>query len=119
MDEVFDFELAEETQEESKSCNCREELKTTEQEGDTTKKGGKAKNNTWSDVVNGLKRDDELEITNSGESGSEREMFDSIVIFDSDTPNGMRAKQRRRHRKMHQHRESKGGKKGHMRRQAD
>ena len=54
---------------------------------------------TWSDVVKGLKKDDELETTISGKSGNESEIVDSNKWVDSDEPNFMKAKQTRRYPK--------------------
>ena len=62
-DAKFDFGLVEEVEggsaQEAKSghggSNRREELKSTEQEGDEAKKGEKAKTKTYSHVVKGLK----------------------------------------------------------------
>ena len=77
-DEEFDFGSVEEVEggsvKEAKNSyrgiNQSEELESAEEGGDETKKGEKFKTKTWSDVVKGLKTEDELETTNSDESGN-------------------------------------------------
>ena len=49
--------------------------------GDEANKGEKAKTETWSDVVKGLKTKDELETANSDESGNRSEAADSVRMF--------------------------------------
>ena len=67
-DEELDFMSAKESKGENRGANCRGEPKTAEQGGDNAKKGEKANRKTWSDVVKGLKTEDELETANSVES---------------------------------------------------
>ena len=64
-------------------------------------------------MVNVLNAEDELETSNSGESGIESEAIDSIEKFDSDMPNQLRVKRRKGQQKGRQHHDSKGTKKGH------
>ena len=117
--EEFDFRPAEEAEEENRGRNRKEEPKTAEQRGNTTKKGVKAKTKTWCDVVKGLKIEDELETTNSDVSGIGSEVTDSIEMFDSDITNRLRAKRRKGHQKRRQHCYSKRAEKGHISKQAD
>ena len=51
----------------------------------------KDKTRMWSDVVKGLKIEDELETTNSDKSGNESEAVDSVEQFDSEEPNHLKA----------------------------
>ena len=118
-DEEFDFGPVEEAEEENRGRNRKKEPKTAGQGGDTSKKGGKDKIKTCSDVVKGLETKDELETANSDESGIELEEFGSIGMFDSEITNRLMAKRRKGRRKSHQQRDSKGVKKGHMSIQAD
>ena len=53
----------------------------------------------WSDVVKGLKIEEELETTNSDKSGNESELTDSVEYFDSEEPDHLKDKQTRGHRK--------------------
>ena len=76
-DEEFDFGPTEEAEEENRGRNRKKEPKIAGQGGDTSKKGGKAKIKTCSDVVKGLETKDELAKANSGENNRESEMFDS------------------------------------------
>ena len=62
-DEEFDFGPTEEAEEENRGRNRKKEPKIAGHGGDTTKKGGKAEIKTWSDVVKGLKTEDELQTT--------------------------------------------------------
>ena len=110
---------AEEAEKENRGRNRKEEPKTAEQRGNTTKKGVKAKTKTWFDVVKGLKIEDELETTNSDVSGIGSEVTDSIEMFDSDITNRLRAKRRKGHQKRRQHCYSKRAEKGHISKQAD
>ena len=64
----------------------------TKQRGVKAKKGRKAKTKTWSNVVKGLKKIEELETTNSDKSGNGSETTDSAEQFDSDKPNRSKAK---------------------------
>ena len=64
-------------------------------------------------MVNVLNAEDELETSNSGESGIESEATDSIEKFDSYMPNQLRVKRRKGQQKGRQHHDSKGAKKGH------
>ena len=89
MDGEFDFEPAEEAEGRIKGHNRRKESQTAESGGDKTK------TKRWSKVVKGLKTEDELETTNSDERGIESELFDSIKMFDLDTPNQRKAKRRK------------------------
>ena len=107
LDDEFGFEPAKEAEERSKYHNSMEELKVTKTWRD------KVKYKTWSDVVKGLGIEDELETTNSIESEIESEMFDS------DSPNQLRAKRRKGQRSMHLHCNSKRAEKGQRSRQAD
>ena len=66
----------------------------TEQGGDKAKKGREAMTKTWSDVVKGLKIEDELETTNSDKSGDESETTDLVQMFDSETPNQLKDKRK-------------------------
>ena len=59
MDEEFDFRLAEETEEDSKGRDHREEPRIAESGGD------KAKTKTWSDVIKGLKTNEESKMVDS------------------------------------------------------
>ena len=81
--------------------------------------GEKAKTETWSDVVKGLKTKDELETTNSDESENRSEETESVRMFDSDTLTQPRAKWKRRQQKKRQHRDNKEAEKGHVSKQAD
>ena len=101
------------------SINRRKEPKSVEHGGDEANKGEKAKTKTWSEVVKGLWIEDELKTTNSNESGNKSETTDSVRMFDSETPNQLKAMQRKGQYKRHQYHNSKGAKKGRMSRQAD
>ena len=105
-DEEFDFDFrpAEEA-EGSKDRNFTEKPKITEEGGDEANKGQKTK--------------DELETTNSVEREIESDMFDSIGMFDSDTPNQLRAKRRKGQRRTRQHHNNERAVKGRVSRQAD
>ena len=54
----------------------------------------KAKTKTCSDVVKGLKIEDELETTNSDKSRNELEIADLVEQFDSEKPNHVKAEVR-------------------------
>ena len=69
-------------------------------------------------MIKGLKTEDELETTNSEESGIESETPDSVGMFDSETLNQLKAKRRKGQRKRRQHRDSKGAEKGRTSKQA-
>ena len=118
-DEEFDFGSTEEAEDEHGGNNQRNESEPAEQGGDEAKKGKKAKNKTWSDVVKGLKIEDKLETTNSYKSGNESETAGSVRMFDSETPNHLEAKQKKWQRKRRQHRGNKGAQKGCTSKQAD
>ena len=118
-DEEFDFGPAEEAEEENRGRNRKKESKIARQGGDIAKKGVKAKTKTWSNVLKGLKTEDELKIANSGESAIQSKVTDSIEMFDSDITNRLRAKRRKGQQKRRQNRNSKGAEKGHTSRQAD
>ena len=96
-----------------------EDRESAEQGGDEAKKGEKAKTKTWSDVVKGLKTEDELETTNSDESENELERADSVRLFDLETPNQPKATRRKGQRKRRQYRDNKGVEKGRTSRKAD
>ena len=49
----------------------------------------------WSDVVKGLKIEDELETTKSDKSGIGSETADSVEQFDSEEPKQLKAKRMR------------------------
>ena len=55
----------------------------------------KARTKTWLDVVKGLKKEEELETSNSDKSRNKSETFDSVKLYDSDKPNHMTAKRTR------------------------
>ena len=74
--------------------------------GGKSKKGREDKTKTWSDVVKGLTKVDELETTNSDKSGN------GLETADSDEPNNLKAKRTKRQPKRRQHRDSKGAEKG-------
>ena len=57
--------------------------------------GEKAKTETWSDVVKGLKTKDELETTNSDVNGNRSAAADSVQMFDSETLNQLKAMRRK------------------------
>ena len=75
-------------------------------------KGEKAKTETWSDLVKGLKTKDELKIANSNERENQSEKADSVWRFDSEMPNQLKAKPKKGQQKRHQHRDSKEAGKG-------
>ena len=66
-----------------------------EYRGDEANKGEKAKSKTWSDVVKGLKIEDELETSNSDKSGDELETTNSVRMFDLETMNQLKAKRKK------------------------
>ena len=65
----------------------KKEQKPAEHGGDDANKGKKANTKTWSDMVKGLKTEDELETANSDETKNRSETADSFHMFDSETPN--------------------------------
>ena len=67
LDEDFDFGSVVEAEGEERGGNCREEPKTAKLGGDKAKKGEKAKTKTWSDVVKGLKKENESKVADSVE----------------------------------------------------
>ena len=75
------------------------EPKLVKKRGGKAKKAEKTKTQTWSEVVTGLKIEDELETTNSDKSKNESEAPDLEEVFDSKEPNQVKAKQTRRQRK--------------------
>ena len=94
-DDEFDLGLAEgakdRSAEESVSkrggSNRKKEQKLVEHGEDEANKGEKAITKTWSDMVKGLKTEDELETANSDETKNRSETADSFHMFDSETPN--------------------------------
>ena len=60
-----------------------------------------------------------METTNLVEREIESEEFDSIEMFQSDTPNQLMAMRKKGQQRMHQHRNNGRAKKGRMSRQAD
>ena len=86
---------------------------------DEANKGEKAKTETWSDVVKGLKTKDELETANSVDSGNRSEEDDSVRMFDSKTPNQLKVKQKKGQQKRREPHNSKGARKGRTSTQAD
>ena len=109
----FDFGSTEEAE----GSNRIKKLKPSDQGGDEAKKGKKAK--TWLDVVKGLKIEYELETTNSDKSRDKLEIVDSVWMFDSETPNQLRAKRKKGQQKRRQHRDNKEAGKGRTSIQAD
>ena len=97
----------------------KKELKPAKHGGDEANKGEKAKTETWYNVVKAVKTKDELEIANSNESGNRSEAANSVRMFDSGTPNQLKAKRKKGQQKRHQHRDNKGAEKGRTSRQAD
>ena len=59
----------------------------------------KAKTRTWSNIMKGLKIEDELEIANSDKSENESEVVDSIEQFDSEESNHLKVKRTKGQRK--------------------
>ena len=102
--------MAEEAKAKYKGCNQREDTKTktTKQGEGKSKKGRKVRTQTWSDVVKGLKKEDELETSNLGTSGNGSETTNSVEQFDLDKPNLLKAKRTKGQQKRRQHRNSKG-----------
>ena len=88
-----------------------------DQGGDEAKKSQKAK--TLSDVVKGLKIEDELETANPNKSRDELETTGSVRMLDSEMLNQLKAKQKEGQQKRRQHRDNKGAGKGRTSRQAD
>ena len=112
-DEEFDFGEPAEEAEGSKDRNLTEEPKTVETGGD------KVKEKMWSDVLQDLRIEAELETANSVKSEIESDLFDSIEMFHSDTPNRLMAKRRKGQRGTHQRHGNKRAKKGQQSRQPD
>ena len=56
--------------------------------------------------------EDELETANSDKSGDESKTTDSVRMFDSETPNQLKAKRKKGQQKKRQHRDNKGARKG-------
>ena len=78
----------------------------------------KVKHQTWSDVVKGLKKEDELERTNSDKTGNgSNTRF--VEKFDSDESNHLKVKWMKGRRKRRQHHDIEGAKKGLTSRQAN
>ena len=126
-DDDFDFGSTEEAEggsaEEAESghggSNRRENPKSAEQGGDEAKKDEEAKTKSWSDVVKGLKTEDELETTNSDEGRNDSRTADLVQTFDSEMPNRLKAKQKKGQRKRRQYLDNKGAEKGRTSRQAN
>ena len=111
-DEEFNFGLVEEAEGGNTGHNRMKEPESAEQGGDEANKGEKAKTKTWSNVVKGLKPEDELEISNLDKSGNESETSDSVRMFDSEMPSETEGQAEERAANMHQHRDNKGVEKG-------
>mgnify|MGYP000586063982 CR=1 FL=1 len=86
--------MAEEAKAKYKGCNQREDTKTktTKQGEGKSKKGRKVRTQTWSDVVKGLNKDDELETANLDKSRNGSEITDSFKQIDSNKLNQLKAK---------------------------
>ena len=102
-DDEFDFGSAEEVEGSSR----RKEPKSAEHWGDEANKGENAK------------IEEELETANSDKSEDESNTANSVRMFDSETPNQLKAKRKKGQQKRHQHRDSKEAGKGRTSRQAD
>ena len=69
--------------------------------------------------MKGLKIEHEFETANSDKSEHESETVDSVQMFDSETPNQLKAKRKEGQQKRRQHREIKGDGIGRPSRQGD
>ena len=87
--------------------------------GSSRKKEPKPTKHGGDDAIKGEKTEDELETANSDESENRSQVAESVRMFDSDTLNQSRAKQKRRKQEKRQHCNSKGVVKGPVSRQAD
>ena len=114
LDDKFDFGSAEEAEGESaEECESGHKGSNRKKEPKLIKHGG-------DDTIKGKKIEDELETTNSDESGNRSEVAESVrMTFDSDMLDQPRAKGRRRLWEKRQHHNNKGAMKGLLSRQAD
>ena len=71
------------------------------------------------DVIKGEKTEDELETANSNENENRSEVAESVRMFDSDTLNQPRPKQKRSQQEKRQHCNNRRAEKGHVSRQGD
>ena len=85
-DEEFDFSSAEEAE----GSNRIKSLEPFDQEGDEAKKGKTVK--TWPDVVKDLKIEEEF---SSVKRGDKSETVNSVRMFNSKTPNQLKAKRKK------------------------
>ena len=79
----------------------------------------KTRTQTWSNVVKGLKKEDELETANSDKRGNGLKTTDSVEQFDSEESNQLKFKRSKMQQKKRQHRDIEGTDKGLTSRQAD
>ena len=87
--------------------------------GNSRRKEPKPTMHGGDDAIKGEKTEDELETANSDESENRSEVADSVQMFDSDTLNQPRPKQKKRQQEKRQHRNSKRVEEGRGSRQAD
>ena len=110
---------AEESESGREGNSRKKEPNPTKHGGDEANKGEKALTETWFDVVKGLKTKDELETTHSDESRNRSEAADLVRMFDSETPNQLKAKRKKGKQKRRQYRDNNEDGKGRISRQAD